>query len=49
MFDPEHVQEFDDLAEARVARMRAPFFKLHPKTEVAVNHSLGLFVEKDHD
>jgi hypothetical protein len=49
VFDPEHVQEFDDLAEARVARMRAPFFKLHPKTEVAVNHSLGLFVEKDHD
>jgi hypothetical protein len=51
VFDPEHVSEFDVLAEARVARMSAPFFGHRSKVpgEAAGNHSLGLFVEQDHD
>ena len=51
VFDPEHTEEFDILAEARVARMKPPFFghRSKPPGEDAANHSLGLFVEKDHD
>ena len=49
-FDPEHVQEFDRLAEARVTRMRAPFFGNAPKAlNDIVNGNLGLYAEQDHD
>jgi hypothetical protein len=31
VFDPEHATEFDNLAQARIARMSAPFFGARPK------------------
>lgn len=49
VFDPEHVMEFDKLAEARVARMRAPFFGNISKATGDVIGSLSLYPEKDHD
>jgi hypothetical protein len=49
VFDPEHVKEFDKVAEARVARMRAPFFGHVPKSSGDVIGTLSLYAEQDHD
>jgi hypothetical protein len=50
IFDPEHLREFDDLAEARVARMSAPFFGHRPKAAGAVrDEAPNLFSKPDHD
>jgi hypothetical protein len=49
VFDPEHVKEFDKVAEARVARMRAPFFGHVPKANGDVIGTLSLYAEQDHD
>ena len=48
-FDPHHADEFDKLAEARVARMRAPFFGLAPKVMNVTSGTLNLYAEQDHD
>lgn len=48
VFDPEHAKEFDDLAEARLARMRAPFFGGRPKRVGEVGGDEGLFAGHDH-
>jgi hypothetical protein len=51
VFDPEYVQEFDDLAQTRVARMCAPFFGNGSKgySGVANSQTPGLFVDRDDD
>ena len=49
VFDPKLVQEFDKLADARVARMRAPFFGHGPKAFGELTGELDLYAEQDHD
>ena len=49
VFDPEYAKEFDNLAAARVARMKAPFFGHSPKALSEGTADLGLYAEQDHD
>ena len=49
IFDPQHVAEFENLAGARVARMRAPFFGNPPRQANDVTPNLNLYAEQDHD
>ncbi len=50
VFDPEHAEEFDELAETRVDRMSAPFFGRRSKLpEESEADAPDLFAEQDHD
>jgi hypothetical protein len=51
VFDSEHVKEFDNLADTRIARMSAPLFGHRPNISgnVTGDEAPNLFAEQDHD
>jgi hypothetical protein len=49
VFDGEHVQEFDALADTRIARMRAPFFGQRARIADDFSGNQGLFEGRDRD
>jgi hypothetical protein len=48
IFDPDHAKEFDELFEARIDRMRAPFFGRKSKRGNGMDGDTGLFAGHEH-
>jgi hypothetical protein len=48
IFDPDHAKEFDQLFEARIDRMRAPFFGRKSKRGDGMDGDTGLFAGHEH-